>query len=83
MVLITTPDSAIEGVAENLAQIGGKEWRGKVVLHTSGALDSSVLKPLADLGAATGSMHPMQTFSDQRLPELAGRFSESTAAPPR
>jgi predicted short-subunit dehydrogenase-like oxidoreductase (DUF2520 family) len=71
VVLITTPDDAIEGVAKNLAQLGGKEWCGKVVLHTSGALDSSVLQPLADLGAATGSMHPMQTFSNQNIPDLA------------
>jgi predicted short-subunit dehydrogenase-like oxidoreductase (DUF2520 family) len=71
VVLITTPDSAIEGVAENLARLGGKEWCGKVALHTSGSLDSSVLRPLADLGAATGSMHPMQTFSNQSIPDLA------------
>lgn len=71
VVLITTPDGAIEAVAKNLAQLGGKEWSGKVALHTSGALDSSVLRPLALLGAATGSMHPMQTFSKQNFPDLA------------
>ena len=71
VVLITIPDSAIEGVAKDLARLGGKEWSGKVVLHTSGALDSSVLQPLAELGAATGSMHPMQTFSNQNIPDLA------------
>jgi predicted short-subunit dehydrogenase-like oxidoreductase (DUF2520 family) len=71
VVLITTPDGAIEGEAKNLAQLGGNEWSGKVVLHTSGALDSSVLQSLADLGAATGSMHPMQTFSSQNIPDLA------------
>jgi len=71
VILITTPDAAIEGVAKNLAQLGGKEWSGKVVLHTSGALDSTVLQPLADLGASTGSMHPMQTFSTQNFPDLA------------
>ncbi|MBZ5643549.1 MAG: DUF2520 domain-containing protein [Acidobacteriia bacterium] len=74
VILITTPDNAIESVAGRLAEIGGDEWRGKVVLHTSGANGPEVLKPLADLGAAAGSMHPMQTFSDQRLPELAGRI---------
>jgi predicted short-subunit dehydrogenase-like oxidoreductase (DUF2520 family) len=73
VIMIAPPDSAIESVAKKLAEIGGEEWRGKVVLHTSGANHSSVLKPLADLGAATGSMHPMQTFSDQRPPDLAGR----------
>ncbi|MGH9681319.1 MAG: Rossmann-like and DUF2520 domain-containing protein [Candidatus Acidiferrales bacterium] len=72
VILITAPDSALEPVARELAKIGGSEWRGKIVLHTNGAIDSSVLKPLADLGAATGSMHPMQTFSDQRVPDLAG-----------
>ena len=71
VVLITTPDGFIESVAKNLAQLGGKEWSGKVVLHTSGSLDSSVLQPLADLGAGTGSMHPMQTFSNQNVPDLA------------
>jgi predicted short-subunit dehydrogenase-like oxidoreductase (DUF2520 family) len=71
VILITTPDSTIEGVAKNLGQLGAKEWLGKVVLHTSGSLDSSVLQPLADLGAATGSMHPMQTFSNQNIPDLA------------
>jgi predicted short-subunit dehydrogenase-like oxidoreductase (DUF2520 family) len=71
VVLITTPDSAIEPVAKELAQVGGTGWSGKVVLHMSGALDTSVLQPLADLGAATGSMHPMQTFSSQNIPCLA------------
>ena len=71
VVLITTPDSAISEVAKNLAQLGGNEWAGKVVLHTSGSLDFHILQPLAELGAATGSMHPMQTFSSQNFPDLA------------
>jgi len=74
VILITTPDDAIEGVAKDLAKIGGNEWHGKIILHTSGANDSSALQPLADLGAATGSMHPMQTFSEKRPAELAGRI---------
>jgi predicted short-subunit dehydrogenase-like oxidoreductase (DUF2520 family) len=82
VILITTPDSAIEGVAKNLAQLGGKEWSGKIVLHTSGSLDSSVLRPLADLGAATGSMHPMQTFSNQNSPDLAKCIFGIDGSPP-
>lgn len=70
VVLIAAPDSAIEGVAEKLARLGGNQWRGKVVLHTSGALDFSVLGPLAGAGAATGSIHPMQTFSNQSTPKF-------------
>jgi predicted short-subunit dehydrogenase-like oxidoreductase (DUF2520 family) len=70
VILITTPDSAIESIAIHLARLGRKEWSGKVVLHTSGSLDFSALQPLAALGAATGSMHPMQTFSNQSVPDL-------------
>ncbi len=72
VVLISTPDEAIAGVAAALAKIGGEEWRGKVVLHTSGATDRTVLAPLAKRGAATGSLHPLQTFSGRGLPRLEG-----------
>jgi predicted short-subunit dehydrogenase-like oxidoreductase (DUF2520 family) len=72
VVIIATPDDEIRKVAKRLAQIGAEEWRGKIVLHTSGALDSSVLRPLSRWGAATGSMHPMQTFVGRNAPSLEG-----------
>ena len=72
IVLITTPDGALESVARKLASAGGAKCRGKVVLHTSGALDHSVLAPLARHGASTASMHPMQTFSGRSAPNLDG-----------
>ena len=72
IILLTAPDSALSAVSTALARIGGKECRGKVVLHTSGALDRTVLTPLARCGAATGSLHPMQTFSGRSLPNLKG-----------
>ena len=72
VVLIATPDAEIPNVSKRLAQIGREEWRGKVVLHTSGALDSSALELLARWGAATGSMHPMQTFTGRGAPALEG-----------
>lgn len=72
VILLATPDGAIEKVARSLARMGGKECRGKVVLHTSGALDRLVLAPLARRGAATGSLHPMQTFSGRGVPYLEG-----------
>jgi predicted short-subunit dehydrogenase-like oxidoreductase (DUF2520 family) len=61
--LLTTSDSALARVAEELASQGsGKEaWRGKVVLHTCGSLPSAVLRPLKLRGAAIGSLHPYQT----------------------
>jgi predicted short-subunit dehydrogenase-like oxidoreductase (DUF2520 family) len=73
VVLLTVPDDAIPAVASELARIGGDEWRGLIVLHTSGALDSTVLSPLKSCGAAVGSMHPLQSFSGVGTPPLEGR----------
>jgi len=73
VILITTPDRALAAVAEELARIGGEELHDKVVLHTSGAVSSRVLAPLAKYGAAVGSMHPLQTFSGVSIPPLDGK----------
>ena len=73
-ILIATPDAAIEGVANELARIGGEELRGQVVLHTSGALDSDALNAVRACGAAAGSMHPLQTFSGVSIPPLEGKI---------
>ncbi|HUN63619.1 MAG TPA: Rossmann-like and DUF2520 domain-containing protein [Candidatus Sulfotelmatobacter sp.] len=73
VILITVPDDAIACVAAELARNAGDDLRGKVVLHTSGALDASVLGALRDCGASVGSMHPMQTFSGVSVPPLEGK----------
>lgn len=72
VVLLATQDATIRDVAAKLARMGGEEWRGKVVLHTSGALDRAALAALERRGAATGSLHPLQTFSGRSVPELEG-----------
>ena len=74
VILISTPDSEIAGVAAELARIGTEELRGHVVLHTSGALDSGLLQPLREHGAAVGSMHPLQTFCGVAVPPLEGKL---------
>ncbi len=63
VVLISVSDDAISGVAERLSAVTG-DWADRVVLHTSGTWPSSVLKPLEIAGAATGSFHPVQTFTE-------------------
>ncbi|MGH9734696.1 MAG: Rossmann-like and DUF2520 domain-containing protein [Candidatus Acidiferrales bacterium] len=82
VLLLTTGDSALAELADNLAHVAAGSLKGKVVLHTSGALDSRVLRPLVRLGAATGSLHPMQTFTGKEPPKLIGiMFAiEGTAA---
>jgi predicted short-subunit dehydrogenase-like oxidoreductase (DUF2520 family) len=72
VILLLTPDDVLVEVARGLAKLAGKECRGKIVLHGSGALDNSVLRALAQCGAATGSIHPMQTFTNNSQPNLKG-----------
>ncbi len=72
-VLIATPDGAIEEIANELARIGGQDLQGQVVLHTSGAMDSSVLHAARSCGASVGSMHPLQTFNGVTVPPLEGK----------
>src|SRR6267142_7043905 len=46
VILIATPDDAIDLVSQELARIGDEQLAGRVVLHTSGAMDSGVLDAL-------------------------------------
>ena len=62
VVVLAVRDDALGALVEDLARSGGI-GRGHVVLHLSGALTRALLAPLADAGAATGSMHPLMTVS--------------------
>ncbi len=62
VVLLAVRDDALASCVGDLARAGGLGPR-HVVLHLSGALTHEVLSPLAALGAATGSMHPLMTVS--------------------
>jgi len=65
VVLLTVPDDALAGVAEELA--AQEMDRNRVVfLHTSGLLSSHILEALARQGAHTGSLHPMQSFAGKQ-----------------
>lgn len=64
-------DDALEETARLLA--GKNGWRGKIAIHSSGALTSDVLWPLRHAGAHVASLHPMMTFvagSAPNLPEV-------------
>ena len=68
---ICVPDVAIPAVAKALAR-SRTEWRGKVVLHTSGASTSKELGALKRKGAAVGSAHPMNSFVPTTKADLRG-----------
>src|SRR5262249_59359105 len=63
LVILSLPDSLVAGVARELA--GARiRWKGRTVAHTSGALSSAALVPLARLGAEGASLHPLITLAD-------------------
>ncbi|MGA8215173.1 MAG: DUF2520 domain-containing protein, partial [Candidatus Sulfotelmatobacter sp.] len=70
VVWFCVPDGAIARAAESLA--GAADWRGKVALHSSGALTSDELAVLRRLGAAVATVHPLMTFVRGSRPSFAG-----------
>jgi predicted short-subunit dehydrogenase-like oxidoreductase (DUF2520 family) len=74
VILIATPNDEITAVSQELARIGEEELRGRVVLHTSGAMDSTVLEAVRKRGAKVGSLHPLQSFSGVAAPSLEGKI---------
>ncbi|OLE54977.1 MAG: hypothetical protein AUG51_04870 [Acidobacteria bacterium 13_1_20CM_3_53_8] len=65
ILLITTPDDEIEAVAKTLATVLSKDEDGaRTALHASGALSSSILRSLSEVGFRIGSMHPLIAVSD-------------------
>ncbi len=66
VIFLCVPDNDIDIMASRIATcFKSQSVSGKVFFHLSGALSSEALKPLEDLGAYTGSFHPIQTFADR------------------
>jgi predicted short-subunit dehydrogenase-like oxidoreductase (DUF2520 family) len=61
LIFVTVPDDAVQAVVERLAATDHLE--GKGVVHTSGVLDASILRMLAERGAVVGSLHPAFPFA--------------------
>jgi len=66
LVIISTPDGAIAPLARRLARTR-IDWKGRTVAHTSGALSSAALEPLAGRGARVASWHPLVSVADPRV----------------
>ena len=62
IVFITTPDSTISHVCEQIDTHKGFAPEA-VVLHCSGALPSTILTVTSGKKAATGSLHPLQSIA--------------------
>jgi predicted short-subunit dehydrogenase-like oxidoreductase (DUF2520 family) len=70
VVWFCVPDAAIRSAARELALV--TSWKGKIALHSSGALDSDELRVLKKRGAAVASVHPFMTFVRGSAPSLRG-----------
>ena len=64
-------DAIRSSAADYEAQLKGS-WKGKIALHSSGALASDELVALKRRGAAVGSVHPMMTFVEGRASGMKG-----------
>jgi predicted short-subunit dehydrogenase-like oxidoreductase (DUF2520 family) len=78
---LRAPATSAKGKAQKSNGDRDNSWRRKIVLHTSGALASDVLAPLARRGASAGSLHPLQTFSGRAVPSLAGSVCAIEGSP--
>ncbi len=79
---LCVPDAAIRSTAEWIVA-KRNDLRGQVMVHSSGALDRSVLAVGERAGAQTASVHPMMSFPTRRIVVLKGtRFGvEAVDAP--
>jgi len=81
LLVIATRDDHIETTAARLAPFASKVGGA---VHMSGFKSVDALAPLVQLGAATGSFHPLQSLSDPETGarSLAGAWAGVTAEEP-
>jgi predicted short-subunit dehydrogenase-like oxidoreductase (DUF2520 family) len=70
LVWFCVPDAEIARAASTLAE--KLEWKGKIAVHSSGALSSDELGRLRRRGAYVASVHPLMTFVRGSRPSLTG-----------
>ena len=63
ILFITTNDDQIESVVKQLCEDCCLK-PGQLIIHTSGALPSTILSSVKAFGCFTYSMHPLQAFAD-------------------
>ncbi len=72
---LCVPDGAIAQVTRRLVQrvnVRGSSLEGQIVVHSSGALSSEVLKAAAQAGASVASVHPVMSFPTRKPVSLQG-----------
>jgi len=70
VIWMCVPDREITSCTASLAK--ATWWKGKVAVHSSGALSSDELTLLRQRGATVASAHPLMTFVPGVTPSLGG-----------
>jgi predicted short-subunit dehydrogenase-like oxidoreductase (DUF2520 family) len=70
LIWFCVPDAQIARAARTLVE--AIDWKGRVALHSSGALTGNELGVLRSRGATVASVHPLMTFVRGSRPVLAG-----------
>jgi predicted short-subunit dehydrogenase-like oxidoreductase (DUF2520 family) len=70
VIWFCVPDKTIASSAKALAN--KTDWKGKIAIHSSGALSASELRSLQRRGASVAAAHPLNTFVKKSKPDLAG-----------
>lgn len=68
LVLVAVPDATLPQIVEGLTY-GLEDWSGRVVLLCDSREDCAVLRELAERGAATASLTPVQGLKDRYIVE--------------
>jgi len=71
IVFLTVPDDTVESLCQKIAKKNGFKG-GSLIVHTSGALPSSILSSAKDTSHL--SMHPVKSFTERIPDSLEGIF---------
>jgi predicted short-subunit dehydrogenase-like oxidoreductase (DUF2520 family) len=70
---LCVPDAVIAQVTHRLVKrVGANGLKGQIVVHSSGALSSTVLQEAARVGASVASVHPVMSFPTRAPVPLEG-----------
>jgi predicted short-subunit dehydrogenase-like oxidoreductase (DUF2520 family) len=69
---LCVPDAAIAAATRRLVKAHGAKLKGRIVVHSSGALNVEVLKAAAGVGASVASVHPLMSFPARKPVSLRG-----------
>lgn len=84
VIFITTTDTQIGNIAQELSHLAWVHEKKPLILHCSGSVSHHILHKLQQNGALTSAMHPVFAFANPKVAceNLAGHFAAIDADSP-